>query len=87
MYSFIPSVIKDVWKKTQNKVKLAGVLTCTSHGRGVFLGPEEARLAAADGGALAVAEAVRRTLGTLDVSRVGFVEARVARWWVTEEAV
>lgn len=74
-------------KKTQTTVKLAGVLTCTSHGRGVFLGPEEGRLAAADGGALAVAEAVRRTLGTLDVSRVGFVEARVARWWATEEAV
>lgn len=74
-------------KKKKTTVKLAGVLTCTSHGRGVFVGPEEARLTAADGGALAVAEAVRRTLGTLDVSRVGFVEAWVARWWATEESV
>ena len=59
---------------------LFGGLTCARHGGRVLLRPEEALLTVADGGPLAVAEAVQRTLGALWVPGKSLVEPRLARW-------
>ena len=59
-------------------------LTRARHGGRVLLRPEEALLAVADGGPLAVAEAVQRTLGALQVHCESLVESRLARWMLRE---
>lgn len=79
-------LIRDMQTETKN-VSAVGesfsfwkLLTCTSHGGGVFDSPVEAFVAVTDGGGLVVAGAVWRTLGALLVPGVRTEEARPTSW-------
>lgn len=56
------------------------LLTCTSHGGGVFYSSVEAFVAVTDGGGLVMAGAMWRTLGAFSVPSICLEEARLACW-------
>lgn len=61
------------------------LLTCASHGGGVFDGPVEAFVTVTDGGGLVMAGAMWRTLCAFSVPCKGFEEAWLTCWKRREE--